>query len=143
MKLVCDSNVFLALATGRHPHHQAAVTWIAGLDVADQACFCRATQQSFLRLLTVREVMSDGVLSNDEASATLRNLQADSRVRVLEEEPPGVEKQWLEFAAHRTAAPKLWMDAYLAAVAFLIGSPLVTFDRGFRRFDKLKVVVLG
>lgn len=40
-------------------------------------------------------------------------------------------------------APDLWTDAWLAALAQSGDADRVTFDRGFRSFPKLKLVLLG
>jgi predicted nucleic acid-binding protein len=48
MKLLCDSNVFLALTLDAHPHHAVAVAWIEAFPEGVTAFFCRATQQSYL-----------------------------------------------------------------------------------------------
>lgn len=53
MKLLCDSNLFLALTLGAPPHHALAVAWLEALPEGGTACFCRATQLAYLRLLTV------------------------------------------------------------------------------------------
>ena len=41
------------------------------------------------------------------------------------------------------SAPDLWTDAWLAALAQSGDADRVTFDRGFRSFPKLKLVLLG
>ena len=48
-----DSNVGVALASERHRHHQAAFDWSLPDEIT--ARFCRMTQNSFLRLMTVVE----------------------------------------------------------------------------------------
>ena len=48
MKLLCDSNVFLALTLDAHPHHAVAVAWIEAFPEGVTAFFCSATQQSYL-----------------------------------------------------------------------------------------------
>ncbi len=40
------------------------------------------------------------------------------------------------------AAPKIWMDAYLAALAFCAGIRFVTFDKGFKKYADLDLVIL-
>lgn len=48
--LLCDTNVWLALALSGHAHHHAARAWLDTIDQPGVIHFCRATQQSFLRL---------------------------------------------------------------------------------------------
>ena len=65
----------------------------------------------------------------------------DSRIQYVAE-PEGVEAEWKRFAARRTASPKLWMDAYLAAFAMVGGHQLVTTDEAFAQFVGLDEIVL-
>jgi predicted nucleic acid-binding protein len=44
-------------------------------------------------------------------------------------EPAGVETRFREYASGRVAAPKLWADAWLLAVAHSADGTLITFDR--------------
>ena len=49
----------------------------------------------------------------------------------------------LSAALSSRSSPKLWMDAYLAAFAELSGMRFVTFDKAFRQFPKLDLLLLG
>ena len=49
-------------------------------------------------------------------------------------EPPGTLLLWHRLAAHDTASPKVWMDAYLAAFAIGGGLRMGTLDRDFKNF---------
>ena len=101
-------------------------------------CFCRATQQSFLRLATTPVVLNaygaEG-FTNQDVAKLIKTLSGLSTVSTLEE-PSGLESRWLELAGLRSASPKVWMDAYLAAFAILHVMELVTLDRDFRNFEK-------
>jgi toxin-antitoxin system PIN domain toxin len=134
MKLLCDSNVFLALMLGTHPHHALAVRWMEALPVGATAHFCRATQQAYLRLLTVEPMLKAEVRSNEEALEAWKKLRTDSRVGFVAHEPEGLEARWFELAQHCAPAPKRWMDAYLAAFAISAKMRFVTFDGGFAQF---------
>src|SRR5258706_15603093 len=114
MRHLCDSNIFVALAAEAHPHHRRAIEWLGERAEGEILFFCRATQNTFLRLLTTRQMMSEQVCTNDQAIAAYRKLRADARVGFLNEEPREIEKHWLGFAGGREVAPKRWMDAYLA-----------------------------
>ena len=145
MKHLCDSSVFLALSLGNHPHHAVAAAWMDALAEQDGACFCRATQQSYLRLLTVSTTLKGETRSNDEAIAAWRTLSSDPRIDLVMGEPRGLETRWLALAGHPSAAPKRWMDAYLAAFAICAGMRFVTFDQGFEQYRKqgLDLLILG
>jgi toxin-antitoxin system PIN domain toxin len=134
MKLLCDSNVFLALTLDTHPHHAEAVAWVGALPDTATAFFCRATQQAYLRLLTVEPIMKTEVRSNEEALAAWNKLRCDSRIGFVAQEPTGLEARWFELSRHVSPAPKRWMDAYLAAFAMCARMRFVTFDRGFEQF---------
>jgi predicted nucleic acid-binding protein len=41
----------------------------------------------------------------------------------------------VRLADRPNAAPNVWMDAYLAAVAITLGAEMVTFDKGFRVYQ--------
>ena len=45
--------------------------------------------------------------------------------------------------AGRQPTPNLWTDAWLAALARSLDHELVTFDRGFKSFDGIKLNLLN
>jgi toxin-antitoxin system PIN domain toxin len=143
---LCDTNVWLALAIARHVHHEASRAWLAMIETPSSVYFCRATQQSFLRLVTSGSVFAPyGLqpLTNADAWAAYRRFQGDERIGVMRDEPVGLEQWWVDFATRSTSSPNLWMDAYLAAFARAASLTFVTNDRAFLQFDGLDVVVLG
>lgn len=133
-----DSNLWVALTFSAHPHHASAGATFASATDESPACFCRATQQSFLRLSTtpalLRAYRADGFTNRDavDLHATLMRL---SNVRILPE-PPELESTWRQLAALPSASPKVWMDAYLAAFAIGHSMEFVTLDTDFKRFVK-------
>lgn len=140
-----DANVWVALAVSVHEHHQRAFDWFESITGQQEALFCRATLHSFLRLITTEAMFSRyelPPLTNTQAWKFYSGLLGDSRV-AFAIEPDSIERAWRRFAAVGTPSPKLWMDAYLAGFAFTAGYQLVTFDRGFRRFDGLRLLVLS
>ncbi|MCC6763894.1 MAG: PIN domain-containing protein [Deltaproteobacteria bacterium] len=144
MKLA-DSNVWLALTVSTHGFHRASRAWFDGIGAVDQVMFCRATQQSFLRLLTTAEVLAPyGIepLSNAQAWAAYEGWLDGGSVSFVDE-PRGTDLCWKALAVRATASPKLWMDAYLAAFALSGGYQLVTTDRAFKRFKGLRLQVLA
>lgn len=142
----CDSNVWLALALSKHHHHTAAREWLDSIEEPSAVHFCRATQQTFLRLLTNAAVLSpygNSPLTNHEAWVAYEALLTDDRIVFREDEPIGIEPLWRDFAARGTVSPKLWMDAYLAAFSLAGRYQMVTTDGGFRQFRRLDLLVLG
>lgn len=143
---LCDSNVWLALVLSKHVHHTAAIAWFDSVVEPASVCFCRATQQSVLRLLTNASVLSpygNPPLTNRQAWDAYDALLADDRVVFCGEEPAGLETRWKGLAMRDTASPKIWMDAYLAAFALSGGHRMVTTDAAFKQFRGLDLEILG
>jgi uncharacterized protein len=143
MKHLCDANVFLAIAVEQHSGHETAARWFIGLERNDTAVFCRATQNSFLRLLT-RKISEHYVpVTNRKAWEAYDKLCQDETL-IFVEEPAGLERIWRKLASPSSASPKLWMDAYLASFAIAGGFRMVTFDRDFRSFEphRLNLLIL-
>ncbi len=131
-----DTSVWLSATFERHPSNTIARRALQQAAPAQPAIFCRATQQSFLRLLSTAVLAkSYGVppLTNRYALEVLDSLQALPQV-AWRDEPPGVFGLWRTLAALDTASPKVWMDAYLAAFAIAGGLRMVTLDRDFQSF---------
>ena len=81
--MLCDSNVWLALALSRHRHHRAARDWFGTITAPAAVCFCRATQHTFLRLLTNASVLlpyGNPPLTNRQAWRAYEDLLADDRI---------------------------------------------------------------
>jgi toxin-antitoxin system PIN domain toxin len=144
--VLCDSNVWLALALSKHAHHTAVREWLETVEEPASIFFCRATQQTFLRLLTNASVLApygNPPLTNREAWSAYEAFLADDRIAFRADEPVGVQPSWKELAVRGTASPKLWMDAYLAAFALTGRYSMVTTDAAFRQFRGLDLLVLG
>jgi toxin-antitoxin system PIN domain toxin len=140
---LADSNVWLALALSKHTFHGRARAWFAKRGPRE-VLFCRAVQQSVLRLLTTDAVLAPygvGPLTNRMAWAAYDAFLADERVAWVEE-PRGLESIWRRLAAGRKASPKLWMDAYLASFALAGGHGLATTDKAFKQFNGLDLFLL-
>lgn len=133
-----DTNVWLALVFPAHAHHGAARALFAEASARSPACFCRATQQGFLRLAVTPAILK-ACRADDLTNADALNVH-DSLMRmprvVFMEEPPGLQARWHRLASMPSASPKVWMDAYLAAFAIGHKMELVTLDSGFRRYEK-------
>lgn len=143
---LCDSSVWLALALSRHAHHRAVRDWFEAVTEPGSVLFCRATQQTLLRLLTNAAVLGpygNPPLTNRQACDAYQALVADDRVAFRSQEPAGLEALWRRFAVRGTASPKLWMDAYLGAFALAGGYRMVTTDAAFRQFGGLDLELLG
>jgi toxin-antitoxin system PIN domain toxin len=145
MKSLAGSNLWLALTLSQHVFHRTTRDWNGGLRQGETVAFCRATQQTFLRLLTTKEVLApygNAPLTNAEAWKKYDAWLATTLV-TYEDEPAGMEAFWRRLRERRSASPKLWMDAYLAAFAIAGGFQLVTTDKAFKQFKDLDCLVLG
>jgi predicted nucleic acid-binding protein len=67
-----DTNVWLSLAIDCHEHHLLALEWFDEASVDASACFCRMTQNSFLRLLTLKALFQEDTMANSQAIAAYR-----------------------------------------------------------------------
>jgi toxin-antitoxin system PIN domain toxin len=92
--LLGDTNVWLALAIPGHIHHEVSREWLDTVDEPGVIHFCRATQQSFLRLLTNRTALSAyglSPLTNSEAWSAYAAFLGDDRIVVANREPDDLE----------------------------------------------------
>ena len=83
---LCDSNIWLALALSGHIHHAAARDWLGTVDEPGSILFCRATQQTFLRLLTNPAVLApygNPPLTNSQAWVAYQALVSDDRIALV------------------------------------------------------------
>lgn len=133
-----DTSVWVAAFFEEHEFFTPANSFITSRNAGEPALFCRATEQSWLRLITtpsLHKVYKSQKPSSQEATAILTNWYAQLHVRCLDAEPGGTRELWLKLAAIPSASPKVWMDGYLAAFAIRSGLPLATLDADFRRFE--------
>lgn len=134
--MLFDSNIWVALTFPTHPFHPAATTVLGTCVENKPACFCRSTQQSFLRLITtptLARTYQFPDIDNQQAVEILTGYHELAYVDFLNE-PQGIHGLWLRLASRKTASSKVWMDAYLAAFAILGKLPFVTTDKDFRQY---------
>jgi uncharacterized protein len=141
MTCLPDINVWVALAVAEHVHHQVARRWFEA-SVHDMVAFCRVTQMGFLRLLTNPHVMAGDALTAGRAWNLLDAFCEDTRI-TFSPEPPGLEASWRAWTQQQRRGPNYWTDAYLGAFASTAGHTLVTFDRGFTRFQGIRLRLLA
>ena len=138
MDFLYDANLWVALSFEHHARFTAACRDFGLRDSANPAAFCRVTQHAFLRLVTAPALQrgyGSRAISNAEAVGAYEGLKNLSQVVWLDE-PDGLESLWLQLASVRSASPKIWTDAYLAAFAIGHGAELVSFDADFKTFEK-------
>lgn len=138
MRKLLDLNAWLALFLEGHGQHAIARQWYGAVNIAPaDLSFCRSTEMGFLRLLTQPRVMQAcglDAFTNDEAIGFLSQILRDEAIGFVGE-THGTRALWLAFSRSGKASPKIWMDAYLAAMAITQNMELVTFDQGFRNYQ--------
>lgn len=140
-----DVNVWIALAFQTHPAHVEAKAAFESASSEAPAVFCRATQQSLLRLVTtpaIQKCYGSERISNTLAWERWEYLAAMPQVLFLGE-PPKLQTYWSTYAKSELPAPKRWMDAYLAAFARGYGISVLTLDSDFLDFEALDVRLLS
>jgi toxin-antitoxin system PIN domain toxin len=118
----------------------AAAWWESTLD--GDVGLSLPVRMALLRLLSNSRVMGSSVLRPPQAWSAVQGLLDDPRIEVLEQVPQGHGKFWYDNVVRREPSPDLWTDAWLAALAQAHDCEMVTFDRGFRSFSKLKLHLL-
>lgn len=141
MRCIADANVLLPLITEGHAHQTPATDWWDSCDNGDVG-LSLPVRMALLRLLSNTKVMGSSVLRPAAAWSVVQSLIDDPRIEVLEQIPAAHGKLWYDNVARREPSPDLWTDAWLAALAQAHDCEMVTFDRGFRSFSKLKLHLL-
>jgi toxin-antitoxin system PIN domain toxin len=129
MSDLLDVNVWLALADENHSHHAAAQRYWQN-QAAPTVAFCRVTMLGFLRLATHPNVLSRP-LSPSEAWDTYQRYLGEEDVSFVEE-TPALEKELQTRVCQPGFHPRLWTDAYLAALARCTSCRVVSFDSDFK-----------
>jgi len=150
-----DINVWLALAVQEHPHHQAALRYwataqaestregaaAASAGSGSRLWFCRVTMLGLVRLLCQPKAVGPGALDTLAAWALYTRYRALPHIGLLRE-PEGCDDALRTLVGAGSLPPRLWTDAYLAALSLSAGLRLVTFDRDFERFGLERCLIL-
>ncbi|CAN5713366.1 hypothetical protein BH11PSE8_BH11PSE8_04280 [soil metagenome] len=141
MRCIADANVLLPILMEGHAHRARALAWWD--ECADEEVgLCLPVRTAILRLLTNVRVMGTGVLRPVEAWDALEQLADDPRAILIDQAPAGHASAWRTNILRREPTPDLWTDAWLAALAQASDCEMVTFDKGFRSFAKLRLRLL-
>ncbi|NCG09415.1 MAG: PIN domain-containing protein [Verrucomicrobia bacterium] len=135
-----DSSAWIALAFSSHPGHNRALATFNKAHSRAPVAICRATQLSFLQPVTtpaIQKAYRSEQITNQLAWNKWQELASLPQVIWLPE-PESIEPHWKNFAVLKCAAPKRWMDAYLAAFALSYGITLTGFDRDFASLPELR-----
>ncbi len=127
--------MWLALSVADHPHHEIARRyWYE--QAGERLAFCRMTAMGLLRLSTNATAMAGAPLSVAEAWRAYLAFRALPEV-IMVHEDASCEPVLTAWVSAGLVTPRLWTDAYLAALAHAEGYRLVSFDRDYARFSEL------
>jgi toxin-antitoxin system PIN domain toxin len=98
-----DVNIWIALTSNRHVHHQIVTAWLQTVN-QDKLAFCRVSELGFLRLLTNSHVLGKDVLSPAQAWRVYDEWRTDDRVVFLSERADFGE-QWRLLGQQITGGP--------------------------------------
>jgi len=142
MTCIADANVLFPLLVDRHVAHEAAQRWWEKRS-DDSVGLCLLTRMGVLRLLTNRVAMNGAPTTPEVALNAWQVLAADPRSVLVDDAPSSREKFFASLVAGRQPTPNLWTNAWLAALARSLDHDLVTFDRGFKSFEGIKLSLLN
>lgn len=138
--IVLDVNVLLAAFRHDHSHHERTRPWFDRLFVQEEGVIVPDfVWVGFVRLVTnshIFEVPS----SIGEAFDFVDAVCAASAYRPVAGLSDGLTA-FRQLSVESDAWGNLAPDAYIASVALSHGCPVASFDRDFRRFDGLEIVV--
>lgn len=132
-----DASAWVAAVFPSHPAHGRVQTALEQATPEEPAVFCRATQISFVRLMTTPALLRQYAaphMTNQSALEVLERLCARPEITEADE-PSGTFTLWRRMATRDSPSPKVWMDAYLAAFAIIGGWGLVTLDKDFQNYE--------
>ena len=136
--ILVDANVLLYAYQPRAPQHERCRSWVEKAFAGDEAvCIAWVTLLAFIRIGTNPRVF-EAPLSAAEATAIVSSWIARESVSVLEAGEQCFEILRGLLVEAQVSGP-LVMDAFLAALALENGATLVTTDRDFTRFPKLRL----
>lgn len=141
MTCIADANVLFPLLVEGHAAHEVSKEWWQ--DQPDGSVgTCLLTRLAVLRLLSNRVAMNGNPVKPKEALAAWQQLADDPRSVHIESDPPTQEHRFNVLVTGREPAPNLWTDAWLASLALSLDYEMTTFDRGFKSFRGLRVILL-
>jgi toxin-antitoxin system PIN domain toxin len=135
-----DVNVWFPLVQPQHVNHGRSLRYWTE-EASPKVAFCQITAHGLLRALSNQKALASEALTVQEAWQQYQSLRALQEVIYASETTAADSflKQWIDKAAF---TPRMWTDAQLAALTKAYEFRFVTFDRDFRRFPGLNVLLL-
>lgn len=141
MAALVDVNVLIALLYEGHSHNAAALAWLEGISKPGSVAICRVAQMGALRIMTSRAVLREDAATPAEFWRGWDRMMRDDRFAIVAE-ASDLESGWRDITSRLPAGAAADTDVYLAAFARAGAHTLVTFERGFRRFQGLELELL-
>ena len=135
-----DVNVWLALSSHQHSHRSIAEDYWQN-EASNNKVFCRITMLGLLRMLGNSTVMSDAPLSAPRAWDYVQSLYDRPDISFVHDFA-GTDAYLSKWVQAGLITPRIWTDAYLAALATSRKMRIVTFDHDFKRFEGLDLLLL-
>jgi toxin-antitoxin system PIN domain toxin len=136
--ILVDANVLLYAYDPRSEHHERCRSWVEkSFSGEEPVCIAWVTLLAFIRISTNPRIF-EAPLGAAEAIAIVSSWLARPAVSVLE----AGEQCWAilrTLLVEAQVTGPLVMDAFLAALALENGATLVTTDRDFLRFPKIRL----
>ncbi len=132
-----DTNIWVAATFPEHIGHIQAVKFLSNRDHQSPAWLSPHICISWMRLISTRStclIYSSPAYSNQDAQEVLKKWLSQPEIQYMDKEPDGTFEKWKQLSSSPLPSPKIWMDAYIAAIAIEAKLPLVTFDKGFQAY---------
>jgi len=139
--IVVDVNVLVATFRTDHPQHEAASAWLNPVlaDPSAAVVVPDLVWVGFVRIVTNVRILNDPA-DTAQAAGFVEAVVATPGYRSVPGLTTGISR-FTDVCKEANATANLVTDAYIAAVALSLGCPVASFDRDFRRFDGLTIVV--
>jgi toxin-antitoxin system PIN domain toxin len=136
--ILVDANVLLYAYQPRSQHHERCRRWVEmAFSGEEPVCLAWVTLLAFVRIITNPRIFEAPLTAGEAISLVSSWLERDT-VSVLEAGQQCWEILRSLILEAQVSGP-LVMDAFLAALALENGATLVTTDRDFLRFPRLRL----
>ena len=137
--VVVDANVLIYAYSAHSSHYEPSKQWLEKAFAGpEQVGFAWVVLLSFLRIMTASAMIRP--LTMQEAAGVVSEWLRRRRAVILQPGP----QHWRilgDLLLESQSKGNLVNDAHLAALAIENGAALCSFDRDFRRFPKLRLII--
>jgi toxin-antitoxin system PIN domain toxin len=136
-----DNNVLINAIRSESKHHHIAKSWLEeALNQGRPVRLFPTVESGFLRVVTHPKIFSNPT-PFEEAWLFLQTICSAPSVEIAAWSQD-VRNRWAQLCLDLNLSGNDCNDAMLAAMAIEKGYRLATFDRGFRRFPGLRLLIL-